>query len=250
MASVFRKRRARRNWLTSAVFGHLRHVAPGVFWPDLFERAYTVGERISLYSRICAAGVRLNQYSRLDVHFWKCWEHYGEPDLILCFSGGDQSPLIVVVEAKLDSGKSGTGDNDQLKRYLQLLDDADALRVCLPESKHRYLVYLTRAFPKLEIEESVRLSVDAGINDAGDRIFGLQWQDVLESAATSAQRDLLLDEVSQFLKIRDFEAFRGFRAPPAKLKHFSGTFYGTGYFAPATKVLDRSKLNEGSFYGN
>jgi hypothetical protein len=77
----------------------------------------------------------------------------------------------------------------------------------LPESKHRYLVYLTRAFPKLEIEESVRLSVDAGINDAGDRIFGLQWQDVLESAATSAQRDLLLDEVSQFLKIRDFEAF-------------------------------------------
>jgi hypothetical protein len=34
------------DWLTSAVFGHLRHVAAGVFWPDLFERAYTVGERI------------------------------------------------------------------------------------------------------------------------------------------------------------------------------------------------------------
>jgi hypothetical protein len=120
----------------------------------------------------------------------------------------------------------------------------------LPKSKHRYLVYLTRAFPKLEIVESVRLSVDAGIKDAEDRIFGLEWQDVLESAAANAQRDVLLNEVLRFLKIRGFEAFRGFRAPPTKLKQISGTFYGTDYFAAVTEGLDPSKLSEGRFYGN
>jgi hypothetical protein len=246
----FPEAEGQEDWLTSAVFGHLRHIAPGPFWADLFDRAHTVGARISLYSRIRAAGIHIHQYLKLNIHFWHGWENYGEPDLVLCFSGGDQSTLIIVVEVKLDSVKSETGDNDQLKRYLELLDDPGALRLILPESKHHYLVYLTRAFSKLEIEESIRVSVDAGIDDAGDRICGVQWQDVPESASANAGSETLLDEVAQFLKIREFEAFRGFRAPQVALKQISGAFYETGYFALATEVLDPVELNEGKFYGN
>ena len=246
----FPEAEGQEDWLTSAVFGHLRHIAPGTFWTDLLDRARTVGTAASLYSRIYADGIRFNQYSKLAIHFWKSWENYGEPDLILCFSGGDQSPLIIVVEVKLDSGKSATGANDQLKRYLQLLDDRHALRLFFPESNHRYLIYLTRIFSKLEIEDSIRVSVSAGIGDAQDRMFGLQWQDVLESALANSAGEPLLEEVAQFLKIRGFEAFRGFRSPPAALKQISGAFYGTSYFVSTIAGLDVQKLNEGRFYGN
>jgi hypothetical protein len=238
------------DWLTSAVFGHLRQIAPGAFWADLFDHARTVATGVSLYSQICANGIHFERYSHLDVHFWKCWEKYGEPDLVLCFSGGDQSPVIIVVEVKLDSGKSSTGENDQLKRYLELLDDRDALRLLLPDSNDRYLVYLTRTFSKLEIEDSVRVSVDAGICDAGDRIFGLQWQDVLESSSANSSDNPLLDEVAQFLKVRGFEAFGGFRSPPATFKQLSGAFYGADYFMSAKASLDLHQLNGGRFYGN
>ncbi len=246
----FPEAEGQEDWLTSAVFGHLRHIAPGAFWADLFDRARTVQTRVSLSSQIFADGIRLNQYSKLAIHFWKSWENYGEPDLILCFSGGDQSPLIIVVEVKLDSGKSATGENDQLKRYLQLLDDRSALRLFLPEGHQRYLIYLTRIFSKLEIEDSIRVSVSAGIGDAQDRMFGLQWQDVLESASAHSVGEPLLDEVARFLRIREFEAFRGFRSPPAGLKQISGAFYGTNYFVSTTARLDVQKLNEGRFYGD
>jgi hypothetical protein len=246
----FPEAEGQEDWLTSAVFGHLRHIAPGAFWADLLDRARTVGTGFSLYSQICADGIHFNRYSKLDIHFWKSWEGYGEPDLIMRFSGGDQSPLIIVVEVKLDSGKSGTGENDQLKRYLQLLDDRQALSLLFPESSHRYLIYLTRVFSKLEIEDSIRVSVSAGIGDARDRIFGLQWQDVLESSSAHAAGEPLLDEVAQFLKVRRFEAFRGFRVPLADLRQISGTFYGISYFASTIAELDVGKVNEGKFYGN
>jgi hypothetical protein len=87
----FPEAEGQEDWLTSAVFGHLRHIAPGAFWANLLDRARTVGKGVSLYSRIHADGIRLNQYSKLTIHFWKSWENYGEPDLILCFSGGNQS---------------------------------------------------------------------------------------------------------------------------------------------------------------
>ena len=175
------------DWFTSAVFGHLRHIAPGAFWADLFNRAHTVAPRVSRYSRICEAGIRLDQYSTLDIHFWKCWEKYGgEPDLVLCFSGVN----------------------------------------------------------------CIRVSLNAGIDNARERIFGLQWQDVLESASANSAGETLLGEVAQFLKFRGLEAFRGFRAPPTALKQVSGSFFEAGYFAAATTGIDPSKLNEGRFYGD
>ena len=242
----FPEAEGQEDWLTSAVFGHLRHIPPGAFWVDLFGRARTVGTGMSLHSQICADGIRLDQYPKLAIHFWKCWESYGEPDVVLFFSGGGQPSLTLVVEVKLDSGKSTSGENDQLKRYLQLLDDRHAFS----EGNHRYVIYLTRIFSKFEIEESVHVSVSAGVVDAQDRIFGLQWQDVLEIASANSAGEPLLDEVAQFLRIREFEAFRGFRAPPPALGHVSGAFYRNDYFVSTTVGLDVQRLNEGRFYGN
>jgi hypothetical protein len=245
----FPEAEGQEDWLTSAVFGHLRHISPGAFWTNLFDRAHTVGTHVSLCSWICAGGIQLTEYEKLQVHFWKSFTNYGEPDLVLCFSGGQQPPLIVVIEVKLDSSKSGTGENDQLKRYLELLEDPAPLREFPATARElRCLVYLTRAFSKMEIEESVHLARAAGIDDADNRLFGLQWQDVLESAAAVASHNVLLEEVTQFLKIRGFEAFRGFKTPPLVLISVSGTFYGAGYFRSAIEEI--GELRGGRFYGN
>jgi Holliday junction resolvase-like predicted endonuclease len=248
----FPEAEGQEDWLTSAVFGHLRHIPPGIFWPDLFNRAFTIGENpSSLYSRVCAAGVQLANYSDLDILFWKCFDGYGEPDIILQFSGGTQAPLIVIVEVKLNSGKSGVGEDDQLKRYLELMDDRAAF---FPASKVNtdqcYLVYLTRNFAKMEIEDSVNRSVESGKKDAAERLYGLQWQDVLECAEAIRDSRSLLEEVAEFLKRRGFEAFRGFNSWVPPLKSASGAFYGSRYFGTNLTALNVGHEIRGKFYAD
>jgi len=234
--------------LTSAVFGHLRHVPPQVFWTDLFKRAAsTRTDSKSLELHVQETGNTISRYSSLDVLFWRTCGKYGEPDLILRFAGGNQDPLVVVVEVKLDSGKSGTGSDDQLKRYLDLLDEAAALPFWSPSADNRILVYLTRNFAHDEIKESVRLATASGKHNAVDRIFGLQWQDVLAVADANSNKSFLLQELAAFLRIRDFEAFQGFGLSSA-LPRASGCFYGRRYFLAPTKTLTlEHKI--GRFYG-
>ena len=240
------------DWLTSAVFGHLRHIPPGVFWQDLFSRAHNTGEhRASLYSLICASGVQLGNYSDLKILFWTYFEGYGEPDIILQFSSDTQAPLIIIVEVKLNSGKSGSGDNDQLKRYLELLDDRAVLFPAWKvETGQRYLVYLTRNFSKMEIEKSVELSVDGGKKDAAERLYGLQWQDVLECAEAHGDPSSLLEEVAEFLRRRGFEAFRGFKSRAPSLESASGAFYGFRYFGTDLSALGGNREIRGRFYAD
>jgi len=56
--------------------------------------------------------------------FWARHPKHGEPDLILIFRdhvhGLDD--LLLVVEAKLKSGKSGTDEKDQLARYFKAIN--------------------------------------------------------------------------------------------------------------------------------
>ena len=254
VAEIYGKRFAgadnQEDWLTSAVFGHLRHVQPAIFWGDLFDRAFSTGEqRDSLSSRISAAGIHLSDYLDLKVVFWRTFLGYGEPDSILHFSGGSQSPLIVVVEVKLNSGKSGAGNNDQLKRYVELLDDSTALvSVGKAERCRRFLVYLTRNFAKIDIEESVELAVLAGKQDAAAKVFGLQWQDVLECADSNRGSSQLLEEVAEFLRRRDFDAFRGFKSVEQKFHTVSmGAFYGSRYFGADLASFSKEKVS-GGFY--
>lgn len=248
----FAEAEGQEDWLTSAVFGHLRHIPPGIFWPSLFRRAFNTGEhRASLYSRICSAGIQLGSYWDLRILFWQYFDGYGEPDIILQFSGGAQAPLIVIVEVKLNSGKSGGGDDDQLKRYLELLDNRATFLTSLKvDTDQRYLVYLTRNFAKMEIEESVNLAVNAGKMDAAEKLYGLQWQDVLECAEANGEPRSLLEEIAEFLRIRGFEAFGGFKYQAPSLRPTSGAFYGSRYFETNLSALTGNQEIRGRFYGD
>ena len=112
---------------TSAVFGHLRLVQPPLFWLALLDRARTAEHPSRTLSQVLAsAGVDSSKFSRVRVRFWRYFPGYGEPDLLVQLFGEHVTSITILIEVKLHAGKSGTGEFDQLARYLALLNDPPA----------------------------------------------------------------------------------------------------------------------------
>ena len=176
------------DYLTSAVFGHLRYVPPGAFWDALLAHARGLPgldhAEPSLAAALADAAGLPSSYQRLTAHFWRSHPAHGEPDLLLVFTAPGRSPLVLLIEVKLWAGKSGTGDNDQLARYLRVLDDLTGAGVAVPPGAAGYLIYLTPREARAEVEESLRASADPG--GARARLFRLRWQDVLLAARGGA----------------------------------------------------------------
>ncbi len=202
---------------------------------------------MSFASRLSGCGIRFESFTTLATTFWKSCAGHGEPDLLLRFTGPEVRPLVVLVEVKLNSEKSGTGPNDQLARYLALLDDRSALPDWDCPEDHRFLVYLTRDFATTELEESVAASTAA---EAAQRMFGLEWRDVLEAAENEGSEHVLLSEVATFLKGRGFEAFHGFRERVPLGMVPEGCFYATAYFRSPESSQWADVNSGGQFYGN
>ena len=234
LAEIHGKRlEATRNsedYLTSTVFGHLRYIAPGLFWDELFTRAKGIlgldGQEVSLGQRLADTGCLPSVYSRLQAYFWSKHQSHGEPDLILVFSGAELPPLVLLIEVKLRSEKSGTGDNDQLAKYLRILDDLNAVGIHVPVGAHRYLVYLTPQDSKAELLASAGCSEDPVTQR--HRLFRLQWQDVLEVAKLPRHHDqepasLILNDIAAFLREWGLEYFGGMSRQDG-LPHFDGSF--------------------------
>lgn len=182
------------DYLTSAVFGHLRYVTPAVFWPQLFAAARTVDD--SPLSHFLPASA-----THLDVQFWPRTE-YGEPDLLLAFHRPDGRTVRVLIEVKLWAGKSGSGEHDQLIRYLRAVPDA-------------VLMYLTPGDPFAELTDSLRSPVAR----TGDehRLFGLRWQtlqDVARRSVAPPPFGQLLTDVAAFLDRLGLSGFDGWKDYP------------------------------------
>lgn len=208
--------RNNEDYLTSAVFGHLRYVQPGRFWDDLLNRAGGLpgpdGHEPSLGRILIDSGNPPSAYARLKVYFWRQHETHGEPDLLLVFTADGRPPLVVLVEVKLGSKKSGTGDRDQLVRYLRVLEDLDGVGVDVPAGAARYLVYLTPGESLAEVEDSAA-RVDEPFRDR-PRLFRLQWQDLLEAAdaawpGSAEPTCTILADVARFLRGLGLEYFKG-----------------------------------------
>lgn len=207
--------RDNEDYLTSAVFGHLRYVPPAHFWAAFLAAAKGLpddaGREGSLGHTLEAGGLSPAGYERLEVRFWRKHPRLGEPDLLLLFSGGQQPPLVVLIEVKLWAEKSGTDERDQLVRYLGVLDDLDAVKVAVPREAGRCLVYLTPRESLAEVQESAALVS----GPQRSRLFRVQWQDVLV-AADAARRSApepartVLADIAGFLRVLGLEYFNGF----------------------------------------
>jgi hypothetical protein len=198
----------------------------------------------NLQSELENEGISLPSECDFEVKFWPSYSGYGEPDLLLRFSGDGTRSLLLIIEVKLYSGKSECGSNDQLKRYYDLLQDKAALGSLIADDPVTALIYLTERYAADELRESVTCSKQPF---ASRRMFSLQWQDILESAeGLSPGENSLLGEVAGFLKSRGFERFRGFSQIKELSGKASGHFYSSQYF----QQIKFKATPIGSFYGD
>jgi hypothetical protein len=229
--------------ITSSVFGHLRLIDPPLFWQEFFGRARTV-ERPSrtLSEVLLSSGIEPRLYTKVETRFWSSFSNC-QPDLVLRFTGDGAPPLVTLVEVKLNSGKSGFGGQDQLAKYLSLLDDAEYLKDWSPGVSNRFLLYLTRRFAEDDLENSV---LESKSPNARGRMFGVEWADILEVSSPLRCRSSLLGEVADFLDRRRFGRFGGYRAiqiGPVP----GGDFFRRGYFREPLDFV----MQEGvGFYGH
>jgi hypothetical protein len=203
------------DYLTSTVFGHLRYLPPKIFWDELFRQALAMpGARSStLAGHLQQLGIGIRNFETLEVRFWSRHPECGCPDLILVFSGAAE-PLIILIEAKLWAEKSGTGEFDQIARYLRLLDKPETVIPRLPKTTRSVLIYLTEHDSLAELEESI--NIYGNPDEASQRVFRLQWQDIVVAAqrimrVVMGVDKLILGDVAAFLSQRNLEYFSGFR---------------------------------------
>jgi hypothetical protein len=243
---ILREAEGNEDYLTSTVFGHLRYLLPGVFWEEFFRLAKALpiaGEEKSLSEYLAERGCRISEFSTLEIHFWPSHPKFGQPDMLLCFKKEGSHPIVILVEVKLWSEKSGVGKDDQLARYLRILNDLSALNANLPKDPIGALLYLT---PRESLEEvHSTLSSCRGEPVNGGLLFRVQWQDVLVAAnralsGADRRSELILRDVSLFLRRRGLEYFNGFAEEP-DLRAFGaqeGFFYvSKGSFEGFTEVV-------------
>jgi hypothetical protein len=235
--------RGDEDYLTSAVFGHLRYLSPTVFWEDFLAESKGLPVETSLCQELRKQGLRISTYSSLKIHFWPSHTEFGEPDLILCFSGNGVRPLVLLTEVKLWSSKSGDGEDDQLVKYAKLLCDLRHVKTneTLPDSPLTALLYLTPRESIGEIQDTLSLLETKPTEFLG--VFRVQWQDLL-AVATRAMPSgegmarTILQDIQRFLRRRGLEYFRGFKEElylPA-LNSREGAFYVVELFVQRTEL--------------
>jgi len=207
------------DYLTSSVFGHLRYVPPCFFWDAFLRRCRSLpreGAELTAYDYLRElAGVGVEKYESLRAIFWP--KHpKGEPDLLLVFTGLNLPSIVVCVEAKLNAGKSGFEDSDQLARYLHACDSLDRMQPQVPTDAISVVVYLTTHDSRSELLDSLRAYGES--TSARSRLYRLEWQDVLSAAeeSQSAKKEphlQILRDVVSFLRVRDLTHFCGMTEP-------------------------------------
>ena len=219
------------DYLTSAVFGHLRYVSPNPFWARLWSRALSLpieGRERSLDEIAREHGLDPSSYPDVAIAFWPRHSSFGIPEMAICFTGNAQQPLIVLVEVKLWSLKSGSGEFDQLKRYLQIADDPAGLDVAIPAGAMVVVVYLTPRETSAELRESLSAYGECPASTA--RLFQIGWRDVVEvllvvRGDVEGREGIIVHDVRAFLVRRWLERFTGFRVVES-LETECGGFYG------------------------
>ncbi len=146
--------------LTSNVFGLLQYLPKDILSTILSNAKTLSGKRIEF---------ELENYIP-EYIFWENIGGYGEPDLLIRFRNKDKDELVLCIEIKYYSSKSGEGENDQLKRYFE------ALSISSKEKSHFLgVVYLTKYPSRKELEDSLYQIKQKGLDEAEEKLFQLRW---------------------------------------------------------------------------
>lgn len=209
--------------LTSTTFQLLRYLPLADGLLAVLGRVRTVGADGQIQP-VAPAWLTRTDITAVDYEPWPYWGQYGQPDVVLTLHTAGAVLGRLVVEVKLDSGKSGgaedeaaadeveTPDPDQLRKYWQ------GLRAT-PGGPALGVVYLTShpVPPTDELAESVA-------REPGDWLGWLSWRDVWSAVRVCAA--LPAQDLTEILAAKGLKGFDGFHAKPVALS-MSGQFWST-----------------------
>ena len=143
--------------VTSTVFGGLRYLRPiEALLPFLAEARCVDGSSPLAWLRGLESSVEV------EYDFWPMWRGEGvlpcEPDIVLDIRSTRGGGALVLVEAKLRSGKSSQADASAVAPYDQLAREwSNLVQVAGTRGAAPFLVYLTADFamPAADIEASI-----------------------------------------------------------------------------------------------
>jgi hypothetical protein len=234
--------------VTSTVFGSLRYLPTEVLITFL-ESAFVYNEeRTTLWKHLQVGNYELRRYRKIKYFFWPRHKKHGEPDLILLFTGHvhNQEDLMLLVEVKFKSGKSSTGENDQLKRYYQAINfdlkDFSESELSNFRGQKKCLLYLTEADSHLEIEESIR-ELKKDCPEFLDHIFHLRWHQlfkIFESthSGLSSTGKIIVQDLLNLMQNLGLKDFSGITLPDEKLQIIVQKNYPIFYFKKPAEVIE------------
>lgn len=212
--------------LTSAVFGRLRYLNPGSVLIPFLSQAIDCEKGYNLYDFLKASSINLNEYTEANLVFWPKAAELGEPDLIILFSSkrSDVTDLLIIVEVKYKSPKSGAGENDQLRRYfeavthhLKRFNNAEISRF---KGHIGPLVYLTEYDASDEIRAS-RKELCKRFGDCSYPLFNLRWSSLHKTLQEARDRndngEKVIEDLLTLLSCLHLQNFNGISSPSGRI---------------------------------
>jgi hypothetical protein len=214
--------------LTSTVFGTLKYLKPDMILIPFIESAFLYNEkRTTLWEKLNSEGIELRCYREVEYVFWTWNQNYGEPDLILIFRdhvhGFDD--LLLVVEAKFKSGKSGTEENDQLVRYFEAInndiENFTESSVSSFKGRKGYVVYLTEAEAYSDITATTKI-IQSRYNEIKENVFHLRWHQLYKTLEKmyphySSFEKIIVDDLMKYMEKLGLRDFSGISLPDKSL---------------------------------
>lgn len=199
--------------------------------------------RTFLWERLKSEGIELRCYRDVDYIFRPCNQESGEPDLILIFRDHvhDLDDLLLVVEAKFKSEKSGTKGNDQLARYFEAVtSDVEGFtepKVSSFKGKKGYIIYLTEAEAYSEITASTEIIESR--HNIKDNVFHLRWHQLHKTFEEmypyySSFEKTIIDDLMKFTEKLGLRDFSGISLPDKSLAVGFSMSYPVFYYGESS----------------
>lgn len=230
--------------LTSNVFGMLRYLPPqkGIF--KILEAAKDYSERRSSFlENLKAQSIDLCDYNDVDYLFWENSPEYGEPDIVLIIksSNGSHKQLMLCIEVKFLSEKSGIGEYDQLKAYTLSLADREKRKAFGNPKIARFdgiflgTIYLTNYSQFRSVLDTLKEIGKTGYLGFESKIYELRWNEVTKTLlrfhSENEYENKLVNDLVLLLQKKNFVDFEGFT-------HVSFNVQYTPLFQPPLKIKE------------
>lgn len=193
--------------LTSNTFGLFKYLSDNRVLVNILNKSETInGKKLE----------KCHSYNLLEyqpeIIFWKNLGKYGEPDIIIRFRSPSKEDLYIGIEVKFYSSKSGEGDDDQLMRYFNAIEQLSIMN----DSQFLGIIYLTKHSSNIEIKDTLDCLKNKKIMNCEEKIFQLRWHNITSAISDYCSKDIndqdkaILGDLHKYLIFKNLVSFNEF----------------------------------------